>query len=303
MPAKGKGSKKDVTMTAAKVAKTKSPAKGGKGGKGKGSNPPKKKRSSRLHFKSYIFKVLRQVHPDNSISKRTTNTVDSMIHSVLEKLVTEIREMMAIRGSRRTLSKDYVKTAIRLALPGELSKHALAEMTKAVTKFEVEDAKPPKKDSKGKTVPKSSSTKAGLQFPVGRIRSFLRDTYGFNLISRHGSVAIAAVLEYICAEVLELSGNAARDNGKVVVMSRHVFLGVANDEELKKLFLAGGSVIAKGGVMPNIHAVLLPPKKDKEGQASASKKASSKKAPQKRTSGKHRSRKKPASNHQGSKKK
>ena len=75
-------------------------------------------------------------------------------------------------------------------------------------------------------------------------------------------VYMAAVLEYLCAEILELAGNAARDNKKSRIIPRHIQLAVRNDEELNKLM--GGVTIAAGGVLPNIHAVLLPKKKGKQ---------------------------------------
>ena len=73
-------------------------------------------------------------------------------------------------------------------------------------------------------------------------------------------VYMGAVLEYLCAEVLELAGNAARDNKKTRIIPRHIQLAVRNDEELNKLL--GGVSIAAGGVLLNIHAVLLPKKSE-----------------------------------------
>ena len=107
---------------------------------------------------------------------------------------------------------------------------------------------------------KSRSAKAGLQFPVGRIHRFLRGSA--KRIGAGAPVYLAAVLEYLCAEILELAGNAARDNKKSRIIPRHVQLAIRNDEELSKLL--GTVTIAAGGVLPNIHQVLLPKSKSDE---------------------------------------
>ncbi|KAF3773736.1 Histone H2A-6 [Nymphaea thermarum] len=104
----------------------------------------------------------------------------------------------------------------------------------------------------------SRSSKAGLQFPVGRIARFLKAGKYAERVGAGAPVYLAAVLEYLAAEVLELAGNAARDNKKTRIVPRHIQLAVRNDEELSKLL--GAVTIANGGVMPNIHNVLLPKK-------------------------------------------
>jgi len=98
----------------------------------------------------------------------------------------------------------------------------------------------------------SRSSKAGLQFPVGRISRFLKKGRYAARVGSGAPVYLAAVLEYLTAEILELAGNAARDNKKTRIIPRHVQLAVRNDEELNKLL--GGVTIASGGVLPNIHS-------------------------------------------------
>lgn len=115
------------------------------------------------------------------------------------------------------------------------------------------------KKSKSKPSYQSRSSRAGLQFPVGRVSRFLRKGRYAQRVGAGAPVYLAAVLEYLAAEVLELAGNAARDNKKKRIVPRHVQLAVRNDEELHKLL--GSVTIAQGGVLPNIHAVLLPKKK------------------------------------------
>ncbi|XP_066292546.1 late histone H2A.3, gonadal-like [Branchiostoma lanceolatum] len=105
---------------------------------------------------------------------------------------------------------------------------------------------------------KSRSSRAGLQFPVGRVHRFLRKGNYANRVGAGAPVYMAAVLEYLTAEILELAGNAARDNKKTRIIPRHLQLAVRNDEELNRLM--GGVTIAQGGVLPNIHSVLLPKK-------------------------------------------
>jgi len=110
---------------------------------------------------------------------------------------------------------------------------------------------------------KSRSSKAGLQFPVGRIHRHLRKGNYAQRIGAGAPVYLAAVLEYLTAEILELAGNAARDNKKSRIIPRHIQLAIRNDEELNKLL--SEVTIAQGGVLPNIHATLLPKKTGKKG--------------------------------------
>ena len=107
-----------------------------------------------------------------------------------------------------------------------------------------------------------------MAFPVGRVHRLLRKgnyaqrvgagkfdlsdaTFCILIVSLGAPVYLAAVLEYLAAEILELAGNAARDNKKTRIIPRHLQLAIRNDEELNKLL--GHVTIAQGGVLPNIH--------------------------------------------------
>ena len=114
------------------------------------------------------------------------------------------------------------------------------------------------KGGKGRAAGKSRSSRAGLTFPVGRLHRLLRRGNYAERIGAGAPVYLAAVMEYLCAEVLELAGNAARDNKKTRIIPRHLQLAIRNDEELNKLL--AGITISQGGVLPNIQAILLPKK-------------------------------------------
>ena len=120
------------------------------------------------------------------------------------------------------------------------------------------------KGGRGKTGAKaqSRSSRAGLQFPVGRIGRYLKNGKYAERVGAGAPVYLAAVLEYLAAEVLELAGNAAKDNKKTRIIPRHIQLAVRNDEELNKLM--ANTTIASGGVLPNIQPALLPSKGKEE---------------------------------------
>ena len=105
------------------------------------------------------------------------------------------------------------------------------------------------KSKSGKVGAKASKTRwsrAGLQFPVGRIHRCIRKGNYAERVGAGAPIYLAATLEYLTAEILELAGNAARDNNKRRIIPRHLQLAIRNDEELNKLLQ--GLTIAQGGV-------------------------------------------------------
>ena len=114
-----------MAKTPSKSAKKAAPAKSA-------SKSKNKKRTE--SYSSYIYKVLKQVHPDTGISKKGMSIMNSFINDIFERIATEAGKLSTI-NKKATMSSREIQTAVRLMLPGELAKHAVSEGTKAVTKF------------------------------------------------------------------------------------------------------------------------------------------------------------------------
>eukprot|EP01106_Pelomyxa_sp_JSP_P003144 TRINITY_DN146_c0_g1_i3.p1 TRINITY_DN146_c0_g1~~TRINITY_DN146_c0_g1_i3.p1 ORF type:complete len:167 (+),score=67.79 TRINITY_DN146_c0_g1_i3:82-582(+) len=152
----GGGSKREKTSKP-KVARKRTSSGGGGGAAGDESKPKsssaaaaaaaKHKKSNFSSFSTYIYKVLKQVHPDTGISKKAMAIMDSFVHDIFERLALEASRL-AHYNKRHTITSREIQTAVRLLLPGELAKHAVSEGTKAVTKFNSSSAS---MDSSSKT--------------------------------------------------------------------------------------------------------------------------------------------------------
>ncbi|XP_039512623.1 uncharacterized protein LOC120468049 [Pimephales promelas] len=159
----------------------------------------------------------------------------------------EDTNLCAIHAKRVTIMPKDIQLARRIR--GERALHVFKMSGRGKT------------GGKARAKAKTRSSRAGLQFPVGRVHRLLRKGNYGERVGAGAPVYLAAVLEYLTAEILELAGNAARDNKKTRIIPRHLQLAVRNDEELNKLL--GRVTIAQGGVLPNIQAVLLPKKTEK----------------------------------------
>ncbi|XP_048157397.1 histone H2B 1/2/3/4/6-like [Corvus hawaiiensis] len=114
-PAPKKGSKKAVTKTQKKGDK-------------------KRKKSRKESYSIYVYKVLKQVHPDTGISSKAMGIMNSFVNDIFERIAGEASRL-AHYNKRSTITSREIQTAVRLLLPGELAKHAVSEGTKAVTKY------------------------------------------------------------------------------------------------------------------------------------------------------------------------
>lgn len=224
--------------------------------------PPggKRRRKPRCTNCLYIHKVLKQVFPDKTISNKAIKVVDSIVNDLQCRIV-ETATSLAKAVKRKTVSDHCVDSAVKMCLPGELAKHAVSAGTKAVTKYTTTGPGGEHKGENGKMVKNSSAYRAGLQFPPSRQTTALRAHGGHDgRVGATAGVYLAAVLEYLVAEVLEVAGDVARDNKKTRISPRHVLLAIRKDGELDELLPA---TVAQGGVPPHIQTVLLPKKAQK----------------------------------------
>ena len=94
----------------------------------------KKKKKRTESYSSYIYKVLKQVHPDTGVSSKAMSIMNSFVNDLFERIAAEASRL-AHYNKRSTITSREIQTAVRLLLPGELAKHAVSEGTKAVTKY------------------------------------------------------------------------------------------------------------------------------------------------------------------------
>ncbi|XP_067837316.1 histone H2AX-like [Heptranchias perlo] len=252
----------------------------GRGKTGGKARAKAKSRSSRAGLQFPVGRVHRLLRKGN-YAERVGAGAPVYLAAVLEYLTAEILELAgnAARDNKKTrIIPRHLQLAIRndeelnkllgrvtiaqggvlpniqaVLLPKKTRMAANGEMKRIV-----EMSGRGKTGGKARAKAKSRSSRAGLQFPVGRVHRLLRKGNYAERVGAGAPVYLAAVLEYLTAEILELAGNAARDNKKTRIIPRHLQLAIRNDEELNKLL--GRVTIAQGGVLPNIQAVLLPKK-------------------------------------------
>jgi len=100
----------------------------------------KRKKARKETYSSYIYKVLKQVHPDTGISNKAMAILNSFVNDIFERIASEASKLAAY-SKKSTISSREIQTSVRLILPGELAKHAISEGTKSVTKFSSAGAK------------------------------------------------------------------------------------------------------------------------------------------------------------------
>lgn len=243
-------------------------------------------RSTDIHFRAYVYKVLKQVHSDTGISKKALNQVSNLAMYIFEIIVEEANRVLRM-SSKSTLTSDDIQTAMKLTVPSSLTRLGVSEGTKSVSSYKeaMDPARNRSGDRKGRL---AKSALAGLQFPVSRIARMIKAYLNGPRVSVSAPIYLAAVMELITAEVLDHAGNMAKDARRQRITPRDIFLGVTQDTDLDLLFK--NLVILNGGTHMYIQPALLPKRNEKgrliKKKAQTSKKTSpkkTKKSPKKET--------------------
>jgi histone H3/H4 len=188
---------------------------------------------------SVITKVLHQVHPDTRTSLQAKETLSAMLQSVLTAIV----------ETSPSLSMNTINSAVRNLLPGELAKHALSEAGKALSKYKSSAGPHDMKHVKSMTHLNLSPVTVKKMVKNMEVYAFMKanelDVNDFKDIPVESFIFLAAVIEYLMAEILDIAGNAASDNRKSTIGNWHIELVLLNDEELTELFTRVGNPLAE----------------------------------------------------------
>jgi len=215
-------------------------------------------------FDTYIERVLKHLYPELGMTSEAKMEVNNLIKASFQKIMDAVNYLNA-QSDKKTISAKHLGITTDIVLGKELAKHVHQEGTRAVTEYNTSVS-----SSQGKSdTTTTRSERAKLIFPVGRIENTWirpamcgRDTR----LSEDAPVYMAAVLEYITADILELAGHVAKDDKKMRITTRHLALALQRDDELDHFL---GDYIVSGGVVPHIHSALLLKKKTRKKKTDA----------------------------------
>lgn len=212
----------------------------------------KYKKKNIHHFELFITKVLKNISETKS---GITSNAKQQLNSFLCILVKDISEKafeITTYGKKKTISYKEIKSSIEILFPGYLLENSITEGEKAVSVYQNSDKKGTKQN------------KAGIIFPPSIVEKFLRN-FGFFkiMITDTASVYLAAILEYITYEILDLALHNCKENKRSRITIRDIVVIVKNDVDLALLVNTLNISFLGGGVIPYIHPSLLKKKKQK----------------------------------------
>jgi histone H2A len=206
-------------------------------------------------YHTYLYRLLRQVHPDMGISARGMDVMNGVVEHVVSRMADTTNVLVTATGQHTAGYADLL-AATRITLP-----RSLGDRVRARAETAVDTVSKWRDPASGRG---SRTHRAGLIFPVPRMSAALRSmTVGRVRQGRSAGVYLASVVQYVVLEVLTLAGDLAKEAKKGRVIPRHISLAIRKDYDLDTLL--GRGIVPEGGVLPGILPALLPrPRKQQQ---------------------------------------
>lgn len=223
----------------------------------------RKKKKSRF-FELYIVKSLGQVSPENGINTDAKQQLNTAL-CILCRKISDQALALTEYAHKKTISAKEIQNSLKVLISGELLKNSMNQGARAVENFE--EYNQTKITLATKLPSCSRSNKADIIFPPPILDKFLRRMgYSKILVTSYAPVYLAAVIEYITAEILNISSLKAQEGRKSRITVRHMELGIRSDQEFNSLFNKLNIKFLGGGIQPGIHKEFLAKKKKKKNK-------------------------------------
>ncbi len=199
------------------------------------------------YFDSYISKVLKEVSAESGITNNAKQQLNSVLIMFSKTIANNSLELTELSG-KKTLSEKEVSCAVQILLSGDLKAHAIEQGENAIKKYLENN------EEKGT----SRQSRAGILFPPSVTEKFLRKfDKSSMMVTNKSPIFMAAVLEYLCMEVLDQAVNQSKTNNRIRLTVKDIELAVRSDPELNLLFNKNQIHFVGGSNVPYIHPVLL----------------------------------------------
>ena len=219
------------------------------------------------YLNTYIKRVCRQVHPNTAISQISIEIMNTILCSIGKSIIKGVNELCQM-DNKKTINERKMELAIQLVLPEELDIGGIYQGKEAIEKYETRKRRI--RVVNGVRIIERIEKQCNLQFPVSKIEKLILQNRG-NYISqdqkgrrtyhplrrnKKAAIYLTAVLEYLCAELLNISGNNTVNRMKGTIMPLDILTAARLDTEFNHLL--SKTTILGGGVLSNIHAILYP---------------------------------------------
>lgn len=209
------------------------------------------------NYKTYIFKVLMQVHPDSGITARSMYTVNEIVKSLVVD-ITKYASNLAISANKKTITSREIQAAVSILLPERLIGHGISEGKKVIGYYNaivssMRERSPKAKAQKVRGRHFCMDSRLRLTFSPSRVRSLMRLNSTVDRIGSSGPIYLAAVMEYLVREILKLAGNKSVSEKHIRITNRDILLSMSSNDELSQLLGPKNYVLGGGGV-PTIKA-------------------------------------------------